>query len=83
VGPSAGWAYLYLGKQTTPAMSAGVAHHVWTVQEIAALLDQTARLIGMAQPPSRSRTTLLWAGYGLLAASILIALVAAAILIFR
>jgi IS1 family transposase len=28
-----------LGKQTTPAMAAGVADHVWTVQEIAALLD--------------------------------------------
>ncbi len=27
-----------LGKQTTPAMAAGVADHVWTVQEIAALL---------------------------------------------
>jgi len=76
-------AYSSLGKQTTPAIAVGVAHRVWTVQEIAALLDQTARLIGMAQPPSRSRTTLLWAGYALLAASILIALVATAILIFR
>jgi IS1 family transposase len=28
-----------LGKNTTPAMAAGVADHVWTVQEIAALLD--------------------------------------------
>jgi IS1 family transposase len=28
-----------LGKQTTPAMAAGVADHVWTVGEIAALLD--------------------------------------------
>ncbi|MGH2429063.1 MAG: IS1 family transposase [Candidatus Limnocylindria bacterium] len=28
-----------LGKQRTPAMAAGVADHVWTVQEIAALLD--------------------------------------------
>ena len=28
-----------LGKQTTPAMAAGVADHVWTVQEIAALLN--------------------------------------------
>lgn len=28
-----------LGRNTTPAMAAGVADHVWTVQEIAALLD--------------------------------------------
>jgi IS1 family transposase len=28
-----------LRKNTTPAMAAGVADHVWTVQEIAALLD--------------------------------------------
>lgn len=28
-----------LGKNTTPAMAAGVATHVWTVQEIAGLLD--------------------------------------------
>lgn len=28
-----------LGKNTTPAMAAGVADHVWTVQEIAGLLD--------------------------------------------
>ena len=28
-----------LGKNTTPAMAAGVADHVWTAQEIAALLD--------------------------------------------
>jgi len=28
-----------LGKNTTPAMAAGVADHVWTVQEIAELLD--------------------------------------------
>ena len=28
-----------LGKNTTPAMAAGVADHVWTLQEIAALLD--------------------------------------------
>lgn len=28
-----------LGKQTTPAMAAGVADHVWTVHEVAALLD--------------------------------------------
>jgi len=28
-----------LGKNTTPAMAAGVSDHVWTVQEIAALLD--------------------------------------------
>jgi len=28
-----------LPKNTTPAMAAGVADHVWTVQEIAALLD--------------------------------------------
>jgi IS1 family transposase len=33
------WAHSALGKQTTPAMAAGVADHVWTVQEIAALLD--------------------------------------------
>ena len=28
-----------LGKNRTPAMAAGIADHVWTVQEIAALLD--------------------------------------------
>jgi hypothetical protein len=28
-----------LGKNQTPAMAAGVADHVWTVQEIAGLLD--------------------------------------------
>jgi hypothetical protein len=28
-----------LGKNQTPAMAAGLADHVWTVQEIAALLD--------------------------------------------
>lgn len=28
-----------LGKNTTPAMAAGIADHVWTLQEIAALLD--------------------------------------------
>jgi len=28
-----------LGKNTTPATAAGVADHVWTLQEIAALLD--------------------------------------------
>jgi IS1 family transposase len=28
-----------LGKNTTPAMAAGIADHVWTVYEIAALLD--------------------------------------------
>ena len=28
-----------LGKNTTPAMAGGVSDHVWTVQEIAALLD--------------------------------------------
>jgi hypothetical protein len=28
-----------LGKRTTPAMAAGVADHVWTLLEIAALLD--------------------------------------------
>jgi len=32
-------AHSALGKQTTPAMAAGVADHVWTVQEIASLLD--------------------------------------------
>lgn len=29
-----------LGKRTTPAMAAGVADHVWTAEEIAALLDK-------------------------------------------
>ena len=29
-----------LGKQTTPAMAAGVADHVWTADEIAGLLDK-------------------------------------------
>jgi hypothetical protein len=28
-----------LGKNTTPAMAAGVADHVWTDHEIAGLLD--------------------------------------------
>lgn len=28
-----------LGKMTTPAMAAGIANHVWTAEEIAALLD--------------------------------------------
>jgi len=28
-----------LGKTVTPAMAAGVADHVWTCDEIAALLD--------------------------------------------
>lgn len=28
-----------LGKNTTPAMAAGISDHVWTLQEIAALLD--------------------------------------------
>jgi hypothetical protein len=28
-----------LAKNTTPAMAAGVADHVWTMYEIAALLD--------------------------------------------
>jgi len=28
-----------LAKNTTPAMAADVADHVWTVQEIAGLLD--------------------------------------------
>ena len=32
-------AHSSLGKQTTPAMAAGVANHVWTIQEIAELLD--------------------------------------------
>jgi IS1 family transposase len=31
--------HMALGKQTTPAMAAGVADHVWTAEEIAALLD--------------------------------------------
>jgi IS1 family transposase/lambda repressor-like predicted transcriptional regulator len=34
-----GRAHSALGKQTSPAMAAGVADHVWTVQEIAGLLD--------------------------------------------
>jgi hypothetical protein len=28
-----------LGKLTTPAMAAGISDHVWTCEEIAALLD--------------------------------------------
>lgn len=28
-----------LGRTTTPAMAAGIAKHVWTAEEIAALLD--------------------------------------------
>jgi hypothetical protein len=28
-----------LGKNTTPAMAAGISDHVWTCEEIAALLD--------------------------------------------
>jgi hypothetical protein len=28
-----------LGKNTTPAMAAGISDHVWTTYEIAALLD--------------------------------------------
>jgi hypothetical protein len=31
--------HMSLGKRTTPAMAAGVADHVWTCDEIAALLD--------------------------------------------
>ena len=31
--------HMALGKRTTPAMAAGVADHVWTAEEIAALLD--------------------------------------------
>lgn len=31
--------HLSLGKNTTPAIAAGVSDHVWTLQEIAALLD--------------------------------------------
>ena len=31
--------HLAFGKNTTPAMAAGVADHVWTCDEIAALLD--------------------------------------------
>jgi IS1 family transposase len=34
-----GRAHSSLGKNTTPAMAAGVANHVWTCDEIAALLD--------------------------------------------
>ena len=32
-------AHSALGKQTSPAMAAGAANHVWMIQEIAALLD--------------------------------------------
>lgn len=32
--------HMALGKQTTPAMAAGVADHVWTAEEIASLLDK-------------------------------------------
>lgn len=28
-----------LGKNTTPAMAAGVADHIWTCEDIVALLD--------------------------------------------
>ena len=28
-----------LGRNTTPAMAAGVSDHVWTAEEVAALLD--------------------------------------------
>ncbi len=28
-----------LGKNTTPAIAAGISDHVWTCEEIAALLD--------------------------------------------
>ena len=28
-----------LGKNTTPAMAAGISDHIWTCEEIAALLD--------------------------------------------
>jgi hypothetical protein len=31
------------GYPTTPAMAAGVANHVWTLVEIAGLLDQPAQ----------------------------------------
>lgn len=31
--------HMALGKRTTPAMAAGVADHVWTCEEIAALID--------------------------------------------
>ncbi len=31
------------GTPTTPAMAAGVADHVWTLVEIAGLLDQSAQ----------------------------------------
>lgn len=31
--------HMSLGKRTTPAMAAGVADHVWTCEEIAALID--------------------------------------------
>ena len=29
----------HLGRNTTPAMAAGVSDHVWTAEDIAALLD--------------------------------------------
>jgi hypothetical protein len=31
--------HMALGKRTTPAMAAGVSDHVWTCDEIAALID--------------------------------------------
>ncbi len=33
-----------LGRNVTPAMAAGVSDHVWTCEEIAALLDRPAIL---------------------------------------
>jgi hypothetical protein len=31
--------HMALGKNTTPAMAAGVSNHIWTCDEIAALID--------------------------------------------
>jgi hypothetical protein len=44
VGVTGEWVSLKIcvvadGRKTTPAMAAGVANHVWTCHEIAALLD--------------------------------------------
>lgn len=39
------FARVHTTLKTTPAVAAGVADHVWTVREIAALLDQPNRLV--------------------------------------